>query len=138
MVPTKTALFGLMSSRLAWLSQRQSLLTQNVANADTPDFVPLDLSERAFQRAVHGAVRRPPPVRLAQTHPAHQAGQPGAPLGLRGRELDPAYEVAPAGNAVVIEEQLDRLSNTALDYQLTTNLYRKHTGMLRAAIGDDR
>jgi flagellar basal-body rod protein FlgB len=48
------------------------------------------------------------------------------------------YEVAPAGNAVVIEEQLMKVTETQGDYRLVTTLYQKHLSMLRAAIGRDR
>jgi flagellar basal-body rod protein FlgB len=36
-------LFKLISARLAWLSQRQVVIGQNLANADTPDYRPRDL-----------------------------------------------------------------------------------------------
>lgn len=36
-------LFGLMGRRMAWLTQRQMVLSQNIANADTPGYKPKDL-----------------------------------------------------------------------------------------------
>jgi flagellar basal-body rod protein FlgB len=45
------------------------------------------------------------------------------------------YEVAPDGNAVVLEEQSAKAAQTALDFQLTSNLYRKYLGMVRIALG---
>jgi flagellar basal-body rod protein FlgB len=43
--------------------------------------------------------------------------------------------VAPDGNAVVLEEQALKAAQTALDFQLTSNLYRKYLGMVRIALG---
>ena len=40
-----------------------------------------------------------------------------------------------SGNAVVLEEELMKAAETAADYQLTTNLYRKHVAMIRTALG---
>ncbi len=36
---------------------------------------------------------------------------------------------------MILEEQMAKASQTALDYQLTSNLYRKYLGMLRIALG---
>ena len=40
-----------------------------------------------------------------------------------------------SGNAVVLEEQTAKAAETALAYQLTSNLYRKYLGMVRSALG---
>jgi flagellar basal-body rod protein FlgB len=45
------------------------------------------------------------------------------------------YEVAPDGNSVVVEEQVIKVAETQMDYQLITNLYRKHVDMIKTAIG---
>jgi hypothetical protein len=36
---------------------------------------------------------------------------------------------------VVLEEQSAKAAQTALDFQLTSNLYRKYLGMVRIALG---
>jgi flagellar basal-body rod protein FlgB len=48
------------------------------------------------------------------------------------------YETSLDGNAVVIEEQLMKVSETQGHYRLATNLYRKHITMIKAALGRDR
>ena len=45
-------LFQLLSARLGWLGQRQATLSQNIANADTPNYRPRDLRARDFERLV--------------------------------------------------------------------------------------
>jgi flagellar basal-body rod protein FlgB len=57
-VATKVALFQLMSARLSWLSQRQGVLSQNIANADTPEYQPKDLRSADFTRLVEGIAGR--------------------------------------------------------------------------------
>jgi flagellar basal-body rod protein FlgB len=120
---------------MGWLSQRQSILTQNIANADTPDYRPKDLREADFARLAKGFAGRPTRIAVDRTDPAHVAGQPGARIGLDGRDQRSPYEVAPAGNAVVLEEQAEMAARTALDYQLATNVYKKYVGMVRIALG---
>lgn len=138
MVPTEAGLFKLLSSRMTWLSQREVVLGQNIANADTPGYAPRDLREKDFERLV-GTVERPPQrIAVAQSHPAHLAGGGTATVGLAGGPQDTTFEVAPDGNAVVLEEQMARLATTALAFQTTTNLYQKYVGMVRTALGTPR
>jgi flagellar basal-body rod protein FlgB len=45
------------------------------------------------------------------------------------------YETAPAGNSVVLEEQMMKMSQTEADYNEMINLYKKHMDLLKTAIG---
>ncbi|MFN5945575.1 MAG: flagellar basal body rod protein FlgB [Phycisphaerae bacterium] len=45
-----------LEQMMRFTAQRQRLLAHNVANIDTPDFVPLDVSPRSFQAALRDAV----------------------------------------------------------------------------------
>ena len=38
-------LFAMLKSKLSYTTQRQQVIAQNVANADTPGFAPRDLEE---------------------------------------------------------------------------------------------
>ena len=125
-------LFTAMARKMAWLGQRQSVLAQNIANADTPGYRPLDLSEGPFAKALSSRVK---PVRPAATHAAHLQGVPGGGGAAKADEQRRTYEVAPAGNSVVLEEQLIKVGQTQMDYRLLSNLYRKHAAMMRAALG---
>ncbi|MGH6912734.1 MAG: flagellar basal body rod protein FlgB [Geminicoccales bacterium] len=138
MLPTQATLFQLISARMTWLGQRQVVLSQNLANADTPDYRPRDLKEADFARLAGQLGGRAGRVRLATTDPLHVEGAAVARLALEGRPVDSGYEVAPAGNAVILEEQMAKATQTALDYQLTSNLYRKYLGMVRIALGTER
>lgn len=138
MVPTETSLFQLLSARMTWLGQRQAVLGQNVANADTPDYRPRDLREKDFERLVETMRHPERRVAVTRSHPVHLAGSGGASVLTGGRPQDATYEVAPDGNAVVLEEQLARLGEAALAYQTTTNLYQKYVGMVRTALGTSR
>ena len=129
----KINIFEALVRRMSWLGQRQQVLTQNLANADTPDYVPQDLKDGPFARLL---TRRLAPVEPAATHAAHLRGAPRGPARpADGEDQRERFETAPSGNAVVIDEQLIKVAETQMDYQTMTNLYRKHTDMLRAALG---
>lgn len=134
-MPLEAGLFQLMSSRLRWLGERQTVLGQNLANADTPDYVPHDLSERDFGRFVEQAARGSGRLTLIATDAGHLPPAPAAQASVLARAQDATFEVAPNGNAVVLEEQMAKVAETALDHRLTSNLYRKYLSMVRTALG---
>ena len=45
-------IFAVLSKRMDWLSQRQKVLADNIANADTPNFQPRDLRADEFRRVL--------------------------------------------------------------------------------------
>jgi len=135
MGPTDAPLFKVLSARMTWLSQRQAVLAQNIANADTPDYRPRDLQEKSFSRLVQGHVARPSSIAVIKTDHSHLDGKARARLSLNDRDQPSPFEVSPDGNAVVLEEQTAKAGQTALDHQLASNIYRKYIGMFRTALG---
>lgn len=132
---SKSPIFALIGRRMSWLAQRQTVLAHNISNADTPAFKPLDLTQASFRRMLEGTVASP--VRMARTSEAHimPAREPDP---FRADKSKDTYETALAGNSVVLEEQLMKVSETQGAYNLATNLYRKHVAMLKMAIGRER
>ncbi|MCB2054843.1 MAG: hypothetical protein KDE35_11455 [Geminicoccaceae bacterium] len=138
-----TALGTLLSARSGWLQARYTVLAQNVANADTPHFVPQDLPEPDFDRLLADSARSAGtpgsisagPLAMARTAFDHlQAARQGvAHLG-RPRPME-GVERSPSGNGVVLEEQAQLLDRTRLQHELTTGIYRKMVGLMRTAIG---
>lgn len=128
----KINLFQAIARKMDWLGQRQSVLSQNIANADTPDFKPHDMKAGAFARLLARGVA---PVAPAVTHASHIAPTNRGKAEFGSGEQDSRYETAPSGNSVVLEEQLIKVGQTQMNYQLMSNLYRKHVQMVRAALG---
>jgi len=123
-------LFKAMKGRMAWLSERQQVLAQNVANADTPSYRAHDLKPVSFRELVGGGAGHVP---LATTQVNHLAAA-GAATPFRP-EVDRNAELSPSGNGVSIEEQMLKVAGTANDFQLTTSLYRSHVAMLKLVLG---
>lgn len=127
-------LYDLLATRTRWLTQRQAVLTQNVANADTPDYRPLDLRPGSFGDLLARRVSGQRGVVLAATRADHLAG--AAPRGAEARARRmAAAEVSPSGNAVVLDEQLRELARTQLEHEMAANLYRRHVGLVKTALG---
>ena len=128
---SRLTLFGATSARLGWLSQRQGVLAQNIANADTPNYQPMDLKPLDFRARLRVTEQK---LRIARTDDQH-INSPKSVRRHRENEQREPYEMAPAGNSVVMEEQLMRMNQTAMDHELATNIYRKYLGMVRIALG---
>ncbi len=128
---TKIPLFRLITARIDWLSQRQGVLAQNVANVNSPGFKPKDLDNGDFARALRSLNAHDD---LRVTHPRHISFKSN-PIGKVGPSDTANPFPSPSGNAVVLEKELMKVGQTAMDYQLTTNLYRKQITMIRTALG---
>lgn len=124
-------LFRQMEQKMHWLSARQSVLAENVANADTPGYRSRDLKPFDFARHLEQGGNLPMQI----TAPAHMNGSKGAasvPASQRDRF---AVETSPNGNQVSLEDQLTKVGETGMEYQMLTNLYRKQVGMIKTALG---
>src|SRR3546814_19307050 len=64
-------LFGMLQRRMDWLGDRQRVLTQTVANSDTPHYAARDLKPLKFGELVQGTA----PVGVARTDAAHFTGR---------------------------------------------------------------
>lgn len=132
MLQPRAALFELISGRVAWLGQRQAVLGQNIANADTPGYRPRDLAPADFAALLdHQGQGRLQPVR---TSAVHLASVPGPVERFRAR-VDRDTEVKPSGNGVDLPDQMRKMAATEQEHQLATGLYRRYVGMLRTAVG---
>ncbi len=124
-------LFSALTERMKWLTARQKVLSQNIANSDTPNYQAKDLKPQKFK----DMLARPEEtgVRLASTNANHIELEKKSDFQTN-RNKDP-YEVTPTGNGVVLEEQMMSLAETQIQYQMTTSLYKKHLSMLKTALG---
>jgi flagellar basal-body rod protein FlgB len=126
--------FSAVQERMRYLSTRQRVLAENIANADTPGFKARDVNAPDFASLVgqqSGTVRVP----RVQFSPAMVKLDP---LLSGGNVVETRSANAigkPNANTVVLEEQLMTLSDVQMDYATMSNLYRKQVNMLRTALG---
>lgn len=135
----KVPLLEVIRKRMGWLTQRQTVLSQNIANANTPGYAPRDLKEPDFAELARAYAHKVP---LATTQGNHLTA--GGGLGGGGLGGDRPYRVevdrdggqaTMDGNRVVLEDEMMKVAETASSYQLATNLYKKHISMIKTALG---
>lgn len=124
--------FAMLKSSMQWLNDRQKTLAENVANANTPGYTPRDISAAAFEKALASQVRKP--VDLAVTDDGHIAAPPGGThtAGLTPVEA-PDSATTINGNSVVLENQMTKVADTRMRYEMVVGLYTKSLNLVRAA-----
>jgi flagellar basal-body rod protein FlgB len=126
---------GIHAQALSLRTQRMSLLSENLANADTPNFKARDVDFRsALARAADPTHVITPP--LVRTNPAHLSAN-GPAEGI----AQPLYRIphAPAldGNTVESDVELAAIGENALRYQASLTFLGDKLATLKSAITGD-
>lgn len=125
----KLTIMQMARSRLDWAARRQEVLAENVANANTPGYLPSDAKPFDF-KATLDQVRQPA---LAATHSQHIPLP--APSPVQVSKIKTPFETSPDGNGVVLEEQLAKISDTKGAYEMAINIFRKNMQLFRISLG---
>lgn len=116
--------FRLASDRLEWLSSRQKVIAENIANGDTPGYRARDVAPfESYVQALTSAADGSGP-----------AAQPfGAHVPVDTVDAPDNWSGDLSGNTVVLEQQTVKAGETAVQYRLAANLYRKANELLTIA-----
>jgi flagellar basal-body rod protein FlgB len=128
-----------LEQMVRFTAQRQQLLAHNIANLDTPDFIPLDVSPRSFQAALRKAVED----RRASASPdADQVAE----FETREIRRNSANQLilrpgTPTGNILYhdrnnrdLESQMKDLAENGMAFRIAADLMRREMDVLRVAI----
>ncbi|HUO88255.1 MAG TPA: flagellar basal body rod protein FlgB [Rhizomicrobium sp.] len=132
---TDMPLLGILKERMSWLNARQSVLAQNVANADTPGYTARDLKPVSFEDVLKGATASTQfQGAMTVTDPRHIAATSAHAASYADTD-SPDVAANPTGNTVSLEQEMIRVSDTQAEYQAASNLYAKAIDMMKTAIG---
>ncbi len=127
MIIDSVGLFQAIHQRMDYSTVRHTLIAQNIAHADTPNYSPQDL------KSFSAALSAPKTPKLAATHAGHIAAAPATAEFAENRTYE-GWEVEPSGNGVLLEQEVMKAADVSRDYQLSVTLMRKHLSMLRASM----
>lgn len=122
-------ILSMLRTRMQWHQERQRVLAENVANADTPNYHARDLAPPNFEHALRVAS-----LTLARTDANHIVGAGGTGSQF-AQDGNVRYEVRPHGNAVSHEDEMLKLAGNQTDYDAVTSLYAHSLAMIKTAIG---
>ena len=115
-------LFALASQQARWLSVRQTAVSSNIANANTPGYGVVDVEP--FE-----AVLNQTRVAMQATHPKHIAVGATADA-LAVRQVDDSKPLMPSGNTVVLEQELMKSGEVRRSMELNTAIVKAFHRML--------
>ncbi|HXX03049.1 MAG TPA: flagellar basal body rod protein FlgB [Xanthobacteraceae bacterium] len=124
---TDIPILSMLRTRMQWHQERQRVLAENVANADTPNYRPRDLAPPNFEHALQTAS-----LSLATTDRNHIGAGGGSQFA---DASDPHYEMRPRGNAVSHEDEMLKLAGNQMDYDAVASLYTHSLALIKTAVG---
>jgi flagellar basal-body rod protein FlgB len=130
-------LFSMLRGRLGYLGERQKVIAENVANADTARFVPNDLKPFSFDAKVQAQqmAQTGGASAMAATQAGHMAPKnERKSLGSQFKTMkSPDSETTLNGNAVVLEDEMIKMTEARMNYDAAISFYQKSMGLLRMA-----
>lgn len=125
-------LFRVAADRMRYLTQRQTVVSRNIANADTPGYKAVDLAPFAPSAAVSG------PLAVAATQPGHFGTTPSdTSVGAQVVQSS-LYGEKPNGNTVSLEEQMLKSADIANSFALASAAYAKGISLMKIGIDSGR
>jgi flagellar basal-body rod protein FlgB len=121
-------ILSMLRTRMQWHQERQRVLAENVANADTPNYHARDLAPLKFEQALTTAS-----LTLATTDANHIGG--GSSASPFAEDGGGHYEVRPRGNTVTHEDEMLKLAGNQMDYDAVTALYTHSINLIKTAVG---
>jgi flagellar basal-body rod protein FlgB len=119
--------FGLHEQALQLRAQRLELLSQNIANADTPNFKARDLDFKAVFAEINDSSRQ-----MAATHRRHYPV--GEATGTDPMRYRVPFNTAFDGNTVELGVEQAHYGKAASDYQATLAFLENRVSSIRKAL----
>jgi flagellar basal-body rod protein FlgB len=123
-------ILSMLRTRMEWHQERQQVLAENVANADTPGYRPLELTPPNFEQQVMNSS-----VALARTDPGHIASD--GEDSKFAASAEPHYEIRPGGNAVNHEDEMMKVASNQMDFDAVADLYSRSLALIKLAAGSN-
>lgn len=116
-------------------SERQSVISSNIANSETPGYKAVDIR---FEDELRDAMK-PDRVHPKVTHPGHIGGDPLAQIKSVKPEI--VVDTSPGkldGNNVKMENEVVNLNENSMMYSASIQALIKQGGIIRSAIVEGR
>jgi flagellar basal-body rod protein FlgB len=126
-------LFAMLRSRMGYLSERQRVIAENVANASTPGYAPKDLKPFDFQTQIASARAAGLPTITQPGHMLPPGARTGAAAGVKTIKSKDFSETTLDGNSVVLEEEMMKMTDARMNYDAAIGFYQKSLNLLRMA-----
>lgn len=124
----------ILSKNIDLRAKQHNLVSSNIANAETPNYVPKAL---VFEDELQGAIKGNPTTTGSITNPRHipLKGGGGNIHSVQGQVIEsPAKTPGKDGNAVELEGEMSRMVENQILYNASVQILTKKFEGLRTAI----
>jgi flagellar basal-body rod protein FlgB len=111
-----------LNDQLKYMAARELILSQNLANIDTPGYKPQDIKKRSSPSESIG---------LKVTHKGHMTIDQNLDYDLVAGDI---IEIKPNGNAVTAEHELAKKNENAIEFSKTSNIVNSVRSMTKTAV----
>jgi len=118
-------LFDIASQRNHWLSVRQTAITGNIANANTPGYAAVDV--QPFEDILQSSH-----LELATSNPQHVSRSSQPLNGLEEKQED-SWRVYNSGNSVSLEKEMVKAGEVDAAFSLSSGVVKAFHRMLLAS-----
>lgn len=121
--------------KMDWISQRQKVIAENIANANTPRYKSKDIEAFTVQSKASQALRN---KGLVRTHKAHMNPVVSSENLFHISKIRSTLESSLDENNVILEDEMEKIGGLNSRYSTAANLFQKNVSMIRMAIKGSR
>jgi flagellar basal-body rod protein FlgB len=115
-------LFDELIHEIDYFTERDKVISKNIANSDTPHYMPQDLEDFPQQSEV---------LRMALTNDAHMISDHSYDYRVKPGKV---IEIKPNGNGVNVNLEMQQKGENAMALHEVTTIYSKMRGLMKTAI----
>ena len=119
-------IFGLASQQAAWLAARQSAISHNIANSNTPGYRTVDVQPFAKVLEMTG-------LEVSVTAAGQQTTSVSAARPVQMRDTD-STDTLLSGNNVSVEQEMEKAGEVNRNFMLNTGIEKAFHRMLLSAV----
>jgi flagellar basal-body rod protein FlgB len=129
-------LFQVAGDRMRYLTERQTLIARNIANADTPGYKAQDLAPFTPVTGTSGANSAgSSPLVLVETNTSHLQVEPDVAESQQVVATAADYGgEKPSGNTVSVEEQMIKSADVSNAFAMASAVYAKSISIMKTAV----
>ena len=122
---------GLMKKSLNFMSTRQSMISSNISNVDTPGFKASDID---FQAQLRAAIGSKGSLNMRTTSEKHIGPSDSNIMDLAADPFEEDSAAKSNGNTVDIDNEMAKMAENQILYNATVQLMMKRGSTVRSAV----
>lgn len=122
--------FNMANKNMQYLSARQQVIAENIANASTPGYLARDIQKPSFEDEMSSATVAG--LKLNLTNSKHLQGIPNKNQGsYLVYTPQPSEALTIDGNGVILEEQMNEASKISSEYKRMITIFNKYRSLMQ-------